>query len=119
MRPSDKAWIALGVALVAGVGAWDALCPRGETLSDASRRYTQTHPLLTYGVIGTVVGHLAGWLHPAVDPIHLTGAGIRWITRRFHRRSTRPACTPVRERRRSRPRRWPGSGWPAIWTPLP
>ncbi|BBZ14783.1 DUF7427 family protein [Mycobacterium branderi] len=79
---------------------WDALCPPDEMLSDASRRYAKTHPLLTYWVIGTVVLHLIGRLPHAVDPIHLVGEGFRWTSLRFHLRSTRPACTPARARAR-------------------
>lgn len=54
MRPSDRAWIALGV----GVVAWDAACPRGEMLSEASARYAKTRPWLWKGLVVYVAGHL-------------------------------------------------------------
>jgi hypothetical protein len=54
MRPADRAWLVLG----AGVIAWDALCPKGDLLSDASERYTAAHPVLWRGAIIYTAGHL-------------------------------------------------------------
>ncbi|OIN79786.1 DUF7427 family protein [Mycobacterium malmoense] len=54
MRPSDKAWL----ALAAGVLAWDAVCPRGEMLSEASARYMGARPILTGAIIIYTAGHL-------------------------------------------------------------
>ena len=54
MRPSDRAWI----ALAAGVIAWDAFSPDDEMLSDASRRYTDSHRVLWPLAIGYTAGHL-------------------------------------------------------------
>ncbi|WP_230870833.1 hypothetical protein [Mycobacterium canetti] len=45
MRPSDWAWLTLAV----GVLAWDACCPPGEMLSEASVRYLRAHPIIWHG----------------------------------------------------------------------
>lgn len=54
LRPSDRAWF----TFVAAVVVWDALCPRDEMLSDASRRYMIAHPMLTGAAICYTAGHL-------------------------------------------------------------
>lgn len=54
MRPSDRAWL----TLAAGVLAWDALCPPGEMLSEASSRYTAAHRVLWPAAILYTAGHL-------------------------------------------------------------
>lgn len=54
MRPSDRAWI----ALAAGIITWDACCPIGEMLSEASARYTRSHPVVWPLVVGYTAGHL-------------------------------------------------------------
>jgi hypothetical protein len=75
MRPSDRAWIALGL----GIFAWDALCDDGEMLSEASARYAKNHPVLAYAVIGSVAAHLAGNIPRWADPIHAVGVMLRHL----------------------------------------
>lgn len=65
LRPSDRAWIALG----AGVLAWDLLCPHGEMLSEASARYTAGRPALSRLLIGYVAVHLMHLLPARCDPL--------------------------------------------------
>jgi hypothetical protein len=73
VRPADRAWIALGL----GVVAWDVACDDGEMLSEASARYAKNHPLIAYAVIGSVAAHLVGGIPPWADPIHGVGAVLR------------------------------------------
>jgi hypothetical protein len=65
MRPSDKAWL----TLAAGVTVWDALCPRGEMLSEASSRYAKARPLLWNVTIIYVAGHLMHVWPQRCDPL--------------------------------------------------
>jgi len=44
--------------MAGGIIAWDIACPRGEMLSDASARYTKSHPLLWGGTVVYIAGHL-------------------------------------------------------------
>lgn len=66
MRPSDKAWIAVGV----GVLSYDALCPEGDTLSEAADRYMLRHPWLVRGVAFALAAHVCNLAKPEADPIH-------------------------------------------------
>lgn len=54
MRPADRAWL----TLAAGVIAYDACCPRGEMLSEASARYTDSHRLVWSATVLYFAGHL-------------------------------------------------------------
>lgn len=54
MRPADKAWL----VLAASVAVWDAACPPGEMLSEASARYTRAHRVLWPTAIVYTAGHL-------------------------------------------------------------
>ena len=73
MRAGDRAWIALGV----GVVAWNFTCSDGETLSECVDSYIERHPLLTRLLIATVATHLANSLSPKVDIIHLGFVELR------------------------------------------
>jgi hypothetical protein len=73
MRPADRAWIALGL----GVVAWDVACDDGEMLSEASARYAKKHPLIAYAVIGSVAAHLVNRIPKRFDPVHGVGALLR------------------------------------------
>lgn len=73
MRPSDWAWIALGL----GVLIWDVACADGEMLSEASARYAKSHPVVAYAVIGSVAAHLVNRIPKQLDPIHGFGAVLR------------------------------------------
>jgi hypothetical protein len=67
MRPSGKAWI----GLAAGVAAYDALCPRGETLSEGIDAALE-RPIGRYLAIGAVAvtsAHLLNILPNKIDPI--------------------------------------------------
>ena len=65
--PSSLAWI----GLAAGVGAYEATCPRGETLSEGVHRGLESkyRHLIQLG-IGVTALHLARVLPPQVDPYH-------------------------------------------------
>lgn len=68
LRPGTRAWIALGV----GVLAYDYLAEDEETLSDAAERAMGTYPLITRLAIGAISQHLlgtGGWW----DPLALVG----------------------------------------------
>jgi hypothetical protein len=77
LQPSDVAWIGLGL----GVIAWDLLCPDGEMLSEASRRYAKNHQLVAFGVVASVGAHLLDLIPRWADPIHWVGVGLRRIRR--------------------------------------
>lgn len=69
MRPSEKAWLALGGAVL----VYEVLAGEGELLSEAFDRFLDRHPVLVW--VGTVItaAHLLNILdaHPAlrrVDP---------------------------------------------------
>lgn len=66
MFPADWAWI----ALAAGVLAYDATCPPGETLSEGMTRYHQARPWVTRAAVAYIVGHLLDWLPEPVDLLH-------------------------------------------------
>lgn len=73
--PSDRAWITLGV----GVLAWDMACGDGQTLSEAADRYLLRHPWLVRGVAFAVAAHVANVIDPRLDCIHwLFVASRRW-----------------------------------------
>lgn len=74
MRPADRAWITLGI----GVVAWDVLAD--ETLSEACDRYLANRPWLTRLVVLTVSRHLTNDLRP--DPLHYLFLALRMIRRR-------------------------------------
>lgn len=77
MRPSQRAWIAFGV----GILAYDVLAKDEETLSEQVYRWDASHPILTYVVIEIVHRHLTQQL-PA-DPIHWLFLAARWTRTRF------------------------------------
>lgn len=68
MRPSEKAWIGLGVY----VAAYDALSPNGETLSEGMDRALE-HPTWRYMAIGATAltaAHLLNLLPERADPFN-------------------------------------------------
>jgi hypothetical protein len=75
VRPSDRAWLALGV----GVLTYDVACRDGEMLSQASARYAREHPVAAYAVVAAVALHLVDRIPAAVDPIHWVGIGLRGL----------------------------------------
>lgn len=69
MRPSTKAWLALG----AGVAAYDIFSPPGETLSEAVDVALESDPFkrtITLAAIGVTALHLCNLLPERVDPFH-------------------------------------------------
>lgn len=69
MRPSTKAWGAIG----AGIAAYEVMCPKGETLSERldplieGGRYKRA---ATLGAIAITALHLSNVLPPTLDPFH-------------------------------------------------
>jgi hypothetical protein len=68
MKPGDYAWLALavGVTVYEIVAAIDG---GGELLSEACDRYRAAHPVITYGGIIFVAGHLGRVWPRRVDPL--------------------------------------------------
>lgn len=68
MSPAAKAWIVVGL----GVIGYDALCPRGQTMSEGMDRGLAKRPILT----------LAGW---ALLNLHLLNLSERvYVTKNIH-----------------------------------
>ena len=72
MRAGDRAWIALGV----GVVAWEIW--GSELLSTAADRYMLHHPWLTRTVAFTLAAHCCNVIPDRYDPIH---QGFAWKQR--------------------------------------
>lgn len=66
MRPADRAWITLAVAIL----AYEVLSPRGELLSEGMDRYRQRRPILTHALILYLAGHLTRRWPRRFDPLH-------------------------------------------------
>ena len=77
MRPSTKAWVALG----AGVAAYDVLAPPGETMSERVDDWIEVHPVATITAVGAVALHLLNVFDnyniQKYDVIHQTASIIR------------------------------------------
>lgn len=65
-RPSTKAW----AALVGGVILYDALCPRGETLSEGYDSFIDRHPAVAWAATALTAAHLLNIIPETIDPIH-------------------------------------------------
>lgn len=76
-KPSDAAWVALGV----GVLSYDLLAPAGETMSEGADRYMLRHPWLVRGVAFALAGHCCNLLPDRYDPLHHAFAAVRRINR--------------------------------------
>lgn len=72
-RPSTLAWI----GLAGGVAIYDALCPPGETMSEAVDRAleSRTGRILALGAIAVTSCHLANLLPERYDPFH---QALKW-----------------------------------------
>lgn len=81
LRPSDRAWITMGL----GIALWDAVCPPGEMLSEASARYMQVRPVLTGAVILYVAIHLMGKFPSRIDPLGQLGSVANGLVRTLKR----------------------------------
>lgn len=64
LRSADKAWIALGAAVV----TYEVLAD--DLLSYGCDRYLEARPWLTRAVIITTAAHLLNWLPGRIDPFH-------------------------------------------------
>jgi hypothetical protein len=65
VRPADRAWIALAVAVI----AYEAAAPRGELLSEGVARWRARRPAVTHAGIAYIAAHLAGIVPNRVDPL--------------------------------------------------
>lgn len=66
MRPADKAWVTLGV----GVLAYEIAADEGELFSDAADRWMLSHPWITRAVVASVAMHLCNAIPDSCDPLH-------------------------------------------------
>ena len=66
MRAGDRAWIALGV----GVVAWELRCPEGELLSESADRMIERHPWLVRAVAFALACHISNSVPERYDLIH-------------------------------------------------
>lgn len=79
MRPSHKAWCALGFSVI----AYDALAPTGETLSEGMDGWLEG-PGKSFTALGTVLlaMHLLNLLEPKHDPVAWLFVGMKVLKRR-------------------------------------
>lgn len=77
VRPSDKAWIALGV----GVFGYDAFCGPGETMSEGADRYMRHHPWLVRFVAFALAAHVCNLVPDRFDAVHQMFVSVRRIRR--------------------------------------
>lgn len=68
-RKISAATIAWG-GLAAGVIAYDALCPDGQTLSEGVDQALKRKRLLTIGAVITTSAHLLNAIPEQIDPFH-------------------------------------------------
>lgn len=74
MKPSTAAWIGIG----AGVAAYEAFCPKGETLSEGVDRALEYNRFTRYAALGAIAitaAHLANVIPQKYDPFHYA---LRW-----------------------------------------
>jgi hypothetical protein len=72
-HPGVTAW----AILMGGVAAFDALCPKGHTLSETADSAIEKHPLMTRAVIGYTALHLMNLLPEKVDLFHQATTGLK------------------------------------------
>lgn len=66
MRAGDRAWLALGAAIL--VYEWSA--DEGELLSESADRMMLRHPWLVRAAAFLLAAHVSNSIKPSVDPIH-------------------------------------------------
>ncbi len=78
MRPSTKAWAALGI----GVLTYDVFAPPGETMSEAFDDWLEG-PGKSFAATATVltVMHLLNLLEPRYDPVCWMFTGMKMVKR--------------------------------------
>jgi hypothetical protein len=72
-HPGVTAW----AILIGGVAAYDALCPKGHTLSETADLAVEKRPLITRAAIGYTALHLANLLPPKLDLFHIATKGLK------------------------------------------
>lgn len=84
MRPSERAWAALAIAVV----GYEVVAPKGELLSHAFDRFLERRPLLTWGATLIIAAHLLNVLPNRVDPIRpIHGISVHALREKFSGRS--------------------------------
>lgn len=73
LRPSDRAWCAIGVFVV----VYNLAAKEGETLSEGADRYMLSHRWITRGVAFALVSHVCNMMSPRFDIIHLAFSAAR------------------------------------------
>lgn len=73
MKPADRAWIALGI----GVVAYDIMAPAGQTLSEGIDAYLLKRRLCTEIALALVYLHCSNKIPDRCDPIHLLFGAIK------------------------------------------
>lgn len=73
MTDADRAWIALGV----GVLAYDVVARPGMTLSEGADVYMTRHPWITRGVAFALASHVCNLVPAKWDVIHLVFKTVR------------------------------------------
>ena len=73
VRRGDKAWIGVGV----GVLAYQLSAPQDELMSEAMDRYLEAHPWITNAAVAAVALHLLNRLPLRLDPLHGFGLMAR------------------------------------------
>jgi hypothetical protein len=71
MRAGERAWLALGAAVL----AYEARCPRDELLSVAVDRALQRHPWLVRAAVLVTAAHLLNVIPRRCDPFAAVGLG--------------------------------------------
>lgn len=71
MRPSEKAWLALGTAII----LYEVVAEEGEMLTHAVDGWRRSHRVITVATIVSTTLHLLRLMPPAVDPWVLA---FRW-----------------------------------------
>lgn len=66
MRPADRAWLALGGAIL----TYEIAAGEGELLSEAADRYMLSHPWITRWVVFSIAVHLCNVIPDRFDILH-------------------------------------------------
>ena len=64
MRSAERAWVALGV----GVLAYELMAEDGELLSHQVDRWLESHPIITYTAVSVTAAHLLNVIPRKFDP---------------------------------------------------
>lgn len=75
MKPADRAWLAIGIGVLAYEIA--AGLRRWELLSEAADRYRQRRPIATHLTVAYLSGHLLRRWPKRIDPLHRLARLVR------------------------------------------